>query len=147
MFFEFLESFRACLYHVKCEILSNGFYELLSLAKGGHIMDRYNILIVFAICVVGLHAQGPLRWQETSGLITPHVHGAIVKVGNDQAYYIGGFVDAPFSKASRTVHRVALSSRAPGYTIELAPALPIGLAEIVAINLNDTAIVVLGGVD
>ncbi|MEN9281899.1 MAG: hypothetical protein RL594_834 [Bacteroidota bacterium] len=110
-------------------------------------MLRYIVLVLFTICAVELHAQSPLRWQETSGLIAPHVHGAIVKIGADQAYYIGGFVDAPFSKASRTVHRFALSAASQGYTIEAGPQLPIGLAEIVAVNLDDTAIVVLGGVD
>ena len=90
-------------------------------------------------------AQSSERWRVLGELDRPHVYGVIAKVGTDHAYYIGGYSGNVFSNASPYVDRFEVSGT--NVRISQMPSLPEGLAEMPVIVLDDTALVVVGGLD
>lgn len=98
------------------------------------------IAITFSMSV---HAQNVEKWTVYGNLSKDHVHGSIIKIGQEEAYYVGGYSGGLFSKPSRVVHR--FYGNAANHGILEAPSMPEGLAEMPVINLSDTAFVVVGG--
>lgn len=107
---------------------------------------RKIILLAVAYMLPVLALAQPIeRWRVLGELDRPHVYGVVAKVGVNHAYYVGGYSGNVFSDASRHVDRFEVNGT--NVRISQMPPLPEGLAEMPVIVLDDTALVVIGGLN
>lgn len=108
---------------------------------------KHLVSLLIALCagLVASRAQKPLNWELWKDLAETRINGQLVKVAPDRAIYFGGWRFAPFRGGSRVVEEISVAGDVP--TLKRLVDIPLGLAEMPAVSIDDTLIVLPGGFD